>query len=201
MTTAYPLSWPHGWPRTLVHRRKTPQFRRQDHGVRSHTVYRDLTLDEARKRLVDELDKIGADNCVLSTNVVLRIDGTPRMDRTAPADPGAACYFALKGRPTVLACDRWLTVAGNIAAIAAHMDALRSIDRYGVGSVEQAFAGYAAIEAPRSCWQILGIAPGSTDEQVDDAYFRLAKVRHPDAGGSNAAMADLNRARQEAKNG
>lgn len=199
MTTAYPLHWPAGWPRTPSIRRKTPQFRRQDHGVRSHTAYRDLTLDEARKRLVDEIDKIGADNCVLSTNVALRIDGTPRMDRAAPADPGAACYFALKGRPTVLACDKWLTVAGNIAAIAAHMEALRAIDRYGVGSVEQAFAGYAQIEAPRAWWQVLGVSATATPAEVEAAYRRLAKQHHPDAGGSDAVMAELNRARQEGK--
>jgi hypothetical protein len=33
-------------------------------------------------------------------------------------------------------------VADNIAAIAAHIDAIRRQDRYGVGTLDQAFAGY-----------------------------------------------------------
>ena len=37
-----------------------------------------------------------------------------------------------------------------------------------------------------------------TRDDVEKAYRRLASLRHPDKGGSNEAMAELNRARDEA---
>ena len=37
-----------------------------------------------------------------------------------------------------------------------------------------------------------------TRDDVEKAYRRLASLRHPDKGGSDAAMAELNRARDEA---
>jgi len=44
-------------------------------------------------------------------------------------------------------------VSDNIAAIAAHIEALRAQERYGVGTIEQAFAGYSALE--HRTWQIV----------------------------------------------
>jgi hypothetical protein len=57
-------------------------------------------------------------------------------------------YFKLHGKDRVLACDKWDRVADNIAAIAAHIDAIRRQDRYGVGTIDQAFAGYSALPPP-----------------------------------------------------
>ena len=62
-----------------------------------------------------------------------------------PDDPGVAVYFQLHDKERVLACDKWDTVADNIAAIAAHIDGIRRQDRYGVGTIDQAFAGYSAL--------------------------------------------------------
>lgn len=39
-------------------------------------------------------------------------------------------------------------------------------------------------------------AEAVTAEQIDHQYRTLAKQRHPDAGGSNEAMAELNEAKQ-----
>ena len=40
-------------------------------------------------------------------------------------------YFHLKKQPYAMACDRYTTVADNLAAIAAHIDAVRAIERHG----------------------------------------------------------------------
>jgi hypothetical protein len=139
----YPLSWPTGWDRTPRHQRKRSVFR--SHG-------RELTVAEAIGRLSDELDRLRAHNTVLSTNLDTRLDGLPRSGQPEPSDPGAAVYFTLKEQPRCLACDTWLRVAENIAAIAQHIDALRRIDRYGVGTMDQAFAGYAALPPSAEDW-------------------------------------------------
>jgi hypothetical protein len=189
----YPLAWPAGWVRTLPGRRTRASFSTK------HSTDRRLSVYTAVQRLEAELDRLGARSPVLSTNVELRLDGRPRSDNE-PRDPGAAVYFQFKGRATVLACDRYNRVADNIAAIAAHIDALRRIDRYGVGTLEQALAGYKALPADTAAdWRtVFGFAGGSspTRDQVEDAFRRLARERHPDHGGSDDAMQHLNRARE-----
>jgi hypothetical protein len=135
----------------------------------------------------------------LSTNFELRADGRPRRDRRYPADPGVAFYFELDDQPHVLACDRWDTVADNIAAIAAHIEALRGQERWGVADMKQAFAGHVQLPAPEQWWQVLGVRPDATVDQIDAAWRDKMRAAHPDRGGSDAAAARLNRAREEGK--
>src|ERR1700733_12776538 len=143
--TAYPLAWPPGWPRER--NRQDPKFRTVT-GPVAEKKSREITMEDARHRLSAELDKLGARYPVLSTNVELRVAGPRRANGQAPSDTGVAVYFQLKNKPIVLACDRWRTVAGNIAAIAAHIDAMRGMDRWGVGSLDQMFTGYSLLPAP-----------------------------------------------------
>jgi hypothetical protein len=52
--------------------------------------------------------------------------------------------------------------------------------------------------APRTCWDILGIKPGSGEADIDRAFRDRAKTAHPDRGGSDSLMAELNKARADA---
>lgn len=63
--------------------------------------------------------------------------------------------------------------------------------------MDRAFSGFAAITGPgaKEWWQILGVTATATVEQINAAYRALARERHPDSGGSDAMMADLNTAR------
>ncbi len=47
-------------------------------------------------------------------------------------------------------------------------------------------------------WDILNVKPDATEDEIKRAYRNRAKWAHPDHGGSAAAMAELNRARDEA---
>jgi hypothetical protein len=125
-------------------------------------------------------------------------------ERDGPvADPAVAVYFRLHNADRVLACDAWTRVADNLAAVAAHVEAIRAIERYRVGTVDQAFAGYAALPPKGSTWRTtLGFTPDQivTPEEVDRAFRERARDAHPDAGrGSHDAMASLTVARQEAR--
>lgn len=194
MSLHYPVAWPAGWPR--ARHRSTAAF-----GKKVGWEKKQLTFADAIERLQHELDLLGASSVKLSTNIELRLDGRPRLDRGAPGDPAVALHFVLKGRDTALACDKWDRVADNITALAKHIEALRGIDRWGVGSVSQAFAGYQALPAPEQWWQVLEL-PGEnvTRADISIAYRRLAATAHPDnkATGSDAAMARLNAARDQA---
>jgi hypothetical protein len=189
--TAFPLAWPLGWKRTSVFGRQRAAFQHDR---------KPLTLERARRRLTDELDRLGAIDEVLSTNLLLRADGWPKSDQRLPDDPGVAVYFDYAGRATVLACDKWDRVADNIAAIAKHIEAMRGMDRWGVGTVEQAFTGYAALPSPDPWWKTLGLAgPTRSERDIKDAYRKASNGAHPDRpGGSHDRMAALNAARDEA---
>lgn len=198
--TSYPLSWPPGWPRTPFNRRVASRFS----VTRPDAPNRSRTLSESIGGITREIDSLGSTHLVISTNVPLRLDGSIDSRKSPNGDPGAAVYFKLKGKAVSLACDKWLRVEDNIWAIAKHIEALRGQDRWGVGSVEQAFAGYLRLPAPGESgaptwWAVLGCAHNAPLDVVRDAYRAKARIAHPDNGGSNEAMSVLNRAWDQAR--
>lgn len=194
--TSYPLAWPFGWKRSM----RGGALRTRFTSGRG-----EISLAAALDRLEAELGRLGVPdyNTIISTNLRLGARGFPLSGQPQPDDRGVAVYFKMNKKDRVLACDRYTTVAGNVAAIAAHIDALRRIDRYGVGSLDQAFAGYDALPPPgatnRPPWRkVLGIAEGVllTEGIVQHFYKLKAREFHPDTpGGSHEAMAQINAAR------
>lgn len=215
----YPLSWPIGWKRTPAAERQRADFGKTkvESYVQRHYGQPDeqktrkrkapLTASDAALRLEAELDRLGAEDAKLSTSQKLRLDGTPRSDLSEPSDVGAAVYFTLHGKPRCLACDRWTRVADNIAAIAQHIDALRRIERYGIGTLDQAFTGYTALPPVGGTqgrdWRAeFEFQPGDHPinlDVVEARYRALLKQRHPDNGGSHDAVVRLNLARDAAR--
>lgn len=192
---AYPVAWPTGRKKEGGHR----QALWKSGGSR-------LNFDQAVRRLREQVSLITKPGrpwrvleMTLSTNFQLRVDGRPRRDRGRPLDQAVAFFFELDGEPHVLACDRYDRVEDNIAAIAAHIEALRGQERWGVADMKQAFAGHVALPAPEQWWQILGVSQSASSEEIDDAYRSKMRDAHPDRGGSEAAAQRLNWAREEGK--
>lgn len=192
--TRFPLAWPTGWPRTAPDARKNSIFGKL------------WTLATAIDSLQRQLDALGAEGALLSSNVPVRLDGWPRGDARDPTDPGTALYFRLAGQPRVLAVDRWNAVLANVRALTLHVEALRGLDRWGVGTAQQAFAGYAQLaetagpgDAPRAWHEVLGVAQTASLAVIEAAYRALSLSAHPDRGGSHAAMSELNLARDVAR--
>lgn len=200
--TPFPLAWPVGKPRHEGDRR-WPIFRTGREGASPASKTKPITVAIALERLNAELAAVGARYPVVSTNLEIRRDGLPRSGQREPADPGVAVYFDLAGKPHCLPCDSYQTVAANIAAIAAHLKATRAIERYGVASMSEMFAGFAALPSPdhvrpwRDVLELRGVE-NVRGEIVKAAFLRLARERHPDAGGSTDMMAELNAARDAA---
>lgn len=196
MSDAYPLRWPPQRPRRT--HRKHGRFGTHERSFAA------LSVAEATRRLQSELDLIRARFTVLSTNIELRLDGLPRSGQREPADPGVAVYFHVGDKSICLPCDTYDRVADNIAAVAAHIRATRAIARHGVATVGEMFAGFLALPSPdqsRTWREVLELhrAPQVTRQMIEDAYRRLARERHPDHGGSDSMMAELNHARAAAR--
>lgn len=181
---AYPLTWPMGRPRA-----------RTSESARFKTA-----LGTAINNVRYEVELLGGQRLVISSNLPLRRDGFPMSRGSYVADVGVAVYFELKKKPMCFACDRWDKVEDNMQAIAKTIDALRGIQRWGSGQmVEQAFTGFVALPAPEQPWQTLGLSTSRpTRAQIDEAHRRLASQHHPDRpSGDSHVMARINAARDE----
>ncbi len=178
---AYPLSWPDGWPRVQKNSRRSSIF--------GGSYGRRPSMDVAVTYLERELRRLKATDELLSTNVRVKLTGTPYSGQVQPDDTGIAVYFKLKGQAISLACDKWNRVECNVYAVAKHIEALRGQERWGVGSVAQAFRGYVAI-AERAGgddpWKILGIERGAGQAELTAAYREKAKLLHPDIPGTGS---------------
>lgn len=208
----YPLQWPEGWRRTDPAKRSFGRFGSSKQTSQNYRHKQDVTIYEATTRLLQELQRMGVaqDDIVVSTNVPTRLDGLPRSDAKAPADPGAAVYWVdalAGGQRRCMAIDRYTKVEQNIAALAATIDAMRAIERHGGAEIlDRAFTGFAALPAPiaagmkRPWREVLEYGNGPANEaEIQRNYRILAKAFHPDKeGGSDQKMAELNAARDEA---
>jgi hypothetical protein len=183
-----PLSWPAGWRRTAA--------RRRTDGAQFYSQYGTLTFELALRKLADEMRLLGARDAILSC------------DSSDWPDPGVALYFRRNGQSFVIACDRYANQAANCRSIGIAISAMRSLERHGGGAMtDRALAGFVALPPPsetaRRNWrEVLGLDPDDhIDEDVIERAFRVRALKaHPDMGGSNEAMAELNTARDQALN-
>lgn len=192
MVEAYPLQWPPGWPRETK---------------RNRARFGEWPIHKATVELKEEVRLLGGRNLVLSSNLILNNDGSPRSNQRQPEDPGVAVYFTLNGTQKCWPCDRWDRVEHNIRAIALSIGAIRGLDRWGSKSaVDAAFSGFRALPestVPATTWRpwfkVLQMEPEEGLGAAEKKYRQLAALHHPDMGGDQAAMADLNRAVREAR--
>lgn len=172
---AYPLQWPSGWPRSKNLERS--RFK--------------TTLSSALSFLKLEVERLGGKGLVLSSNCTLGTENTK--------DPGVVAYFTRGETSIAIPCDRWNKVSDNVKAIGLTIEAMRGMDRWGAKDMITAmFKGFIALEerSTRSCWEILEITPEATEQQIMEAWRKLAAERHPDkAQGSTHAMIELNGAK------
>ena len=119
------------------------------------------------------------------------------------ADTGVAAWFTWDGEQRCIAVDRYPKPEDNLQAIHHIIEARRTEMRHGgLHIVRQTFKGFTALPAPpgqRGWREVLGLKGPVNAAQIDAAYRERAASAHPDKGGSTEAMAELNRARAEAK--
>lgn len=170
--TRYPLAWPTGWRRTPASIRGRAYFTKERNQV---------TITEGIRRVREELRGLGiitSDDLIISTNLELRNDGLPRGGHVRePHDPGAAVYWkkTKELQHKVMAVDRYERVADNLAAIAASLKALRTVERHGGAMIlERAFTGFDALPSPNDWRHVLGFDETPTLLQAKARFVDLA---------------------------
>ena len=187
---ATPLAWPVGKRRTLASSRRSDGL----------TGDQDRSIAYAVRRIRSGLDRLGASEAVVWSNLELRAEGASDAKGPEPEDPGVCVQFHAAREGYAVACDQFETVFGNMMAIARHIEGAIGLERHGVGSGIEAMRSFLRTTAPEASagWRAI-LGDLSTVEQVKVAYRRLSAEHHPDkATGSHDAMAELSRARDEA---
>lgn len=140
----------------------------------------------------------------------IKLDGELRAS-SRPRKPGVVLHFESKHGPLRYACDKFDHWHHNLRAIALALEALRKVDRYGIGTGHEQYAGYRALpagsialgsgmtqdDAVRFLCEHAPIAtPQSVLAHPEAAYRIAARTLHPDApGGSPELFQRLTEAR------
>ena len=195
------------WPGELTRHRKNSPFR----GDWRSTI----------RLLSDEVDHLTADNVdtliviqLAATEREIRKDGTGLLAHAHVEHPGVIVSFEANRGPLRFSCDRFDAygpAAGwraNVRAIALGLEALRKIDRYGIGSGGEQYTGFGALPPG----QPLAMGPAMTLDEAERLlgldlidrydvdtirlhYRGLSKHHHPDAGGDPDTFRRLTEAR------
>ncbi len=199
----YPLTWPDSWPRTEPHRRTYGRFGKREATASGYRALKDVTVYDGAQRVMVELERMGARDIIVSTNLQLRRDGLPRSDQRDPSDPGVAVYWTDRAKnERCIAVDRYTKVADNLAAIAATLDAMRAIERHGGAEIlNRAFTGFTALghDGGRKWWDVLGCTSDAPRHVIESHYHRRRSATHPDKGGDAAEFDAVQKAWEQAR--
>lgn len=177
----YPLQFPATWKRTIH-----PERAR----FGSHSIA------QANYFLRNEIERLGGKKIVVSSNLMLRVDGSPYSSQKSPQDTGVAVYFYLKDKEQCFPCDRWDKVEHNLWAIYMSISAIRALERWGAKDmVESAFKGFEALPSPDQVTNTkVRYFSGMNSLEEGKAIFKnLALELHPDKGGSQEDFMELNK--------
>lgn len=149
-----------------------------------------------------ELGMLRGHNVILAggwSEYEIRLDGMVRANAREPRHPGVELSFDSRhGRLTYATdvCSHW---QDNVRSIALGLEALRAVDRFGVATRGQQYAGWKALpagigrgvvigsldEARAILLDAFGGDPDSEGWTPDELYRRAAKATHPDTGGDS----------------
>lgn len=165
---------------------------------------------ESTKALLErECRHLGAREVVIQLAVAesdIRIDGTYPKASARIDHPGVIVSFESKHGPLRYSTDTFTNWLDNLRAIALGLEALRKVDRYGIGRGGEQYQGWnalppgmpmgAAMTFEDAC-RVLGLDPTLAvgGEAVRQAFKHLSKTHHPDAGGDPEEFRSLVTAR------
>lgn len=180
------------------------------------------TAGQTQNDLKCELAAIGVDECVIQADLdesQIRNDGMPYATAKFKSHRVIVSFNHPEQGSVSFPCDTYTGFWNNVRGIVKTMEALRAVDRYGVTKNSEQYTGWKQLPSNAIVLQdfrsvedaaahILDVAVGldecseyhhnamiTSDEFFRKIYRSAASIVHPDKGGSDQAMAKLNRAR------
>lgn len=186
------------WPRELTKSRQRARFS-APYGSTMQLLDRELKHLRAR----------GVVLLMALSERDIRLDGRPRAN--AKADhPGVILCFEDRTGAKRFPCDKFDHWHDNLRAIALSLEALRTVDRYGVTTHGEQYRGWQALPSPNGDhWNadqarewlsgFLGLQklPPEMSQEAIEVYVRSAeKKAHPDTGGNASDFHKVQQARK-----
>ncbi len=108
----------------------------------------------------------------------------------------AAVMFSINGRDQVFRCDRFDDAETNLRAIYLTLEPTRLAAQRGILEelASLAVAMLPAGKFSRPAWEVLGISQDSQLDVAETVWRMKAKTSHPDKGGTEEQMTELNEA-------
>lgn len=108
---------------------------------------------------------------------------------------GAEVVFMLRGQRLRVKVDRWENFATNLRCAYLNIRDMRLAEARGsLESLRETLTMLPAGKVERDPYEVLGVRSDTDIEDIEAMYRSKAKRAHPDAGGSAAAMLELNQA-------
>lgn len=168
----------------------------------------DSWWSDTRELLAKEVRMLSGKNVILEVDVLpsmIRLDGELYANAKA-LSPAVRLHFDSKHGHITYATDAFSTWQDNVRAIALALEALRKVDRYGIGRGGEQYRGYLALEAGSGA-TALGAEPAMTEAEahsvLDEAagggtlgltwtviYKRARAGAHPDRHAGDRAAWD-----------
>jgi hypothetical protein len=106
--------------------------------------------------------------------------------------------YVKDGKTVNLSMGKQKRAAENLRVLYLAIESMRMNDRRGIGDlVQEAYVQIAGPTTKRSPYEVLGIYPGSPLMVAEAAYKAMCLTAHPDRGGSEDQMKELNQAIQQ----
>lgn len=170
------------------------------------TPFRDkygaLPVADAVNRVAEESVYLNAETMFLWGDIMVGKGGRVLATQKPKPLPMALLVLLIGGKRHSFPSSSYDSLAGNLAAVAAHLNAVRGIERWGVGTVEQMMEGFKELppkgDVPH--WaEVLGVARWDTDEYVRMRWQELVLENHPDKGGNRERFDEIQQAWAEFK--
>jgi len=166
--------------------------------VSTYKLHTNKTWSDSERELRETFQKWGVHRFAIEPNTQSRNLNSKYLIGTERAVT-VRYWKAARGEPereVVLSLDTQESPALNLRALGLCLEEMRMLDVRGIGEVAaSAYMQLAAPKTERDPYEVLGLRPGADAVLVNAAYAALAKQAHPDKGGTDVAMAELNAAR------
>jgi hypothetical protein len=182
------LPWPMGFRRTSRENIQPSNFKPR-------------TLGEAAREAAHQARLLGGKDIVISVGFTPQNYHLDEYKGFPVEDQSVVLRIRFGDELSAFPCDRWKHIPENLWAIQSFLKTTRYQINWGVGELEHSFAGFKALPERTDsvdCYGVLGVTPTASETEIQAAFRRHALVLHPDRGGSNAAMAELINARDQA---
>jgi hypothetical protein len=160
-------------------------------GNMSYTIHTDKTWHQTMTELGDTMDKWGISDWETNYPRGARLEGynQSEVDRTVHLT------YTKEGKPVTLTMGNQARAVDNLRVLYLAVEAMRLNEKRGLGEVIQ--DAYLQLAGPAQAidpYELLGIRPDAPIEVVEAAYKAKARTAHPDQGGSQEQMKQLNEA-------